>query len=408
MFSEPWTPSASSQPIRKASTLQSFNAHAPVTFSGASSGDRFKTVPPPQAPNPSAYIMTIDPRLMPLGGASQAVVANHTLQDREPSIVHDRPGSSQEHAYPSNQSPSYPGVYPVRPLLDSQDQVLSTLSRYPISSPDFSWSEQHRAKRVRLGPHIGSRPTLPPVFARPELPESVTGITPQYDQASPNSFVLTPFSGNSIPNTPGTPGSSVGSEEVSARTASRINDVGTRQSTDLRRLSVSSLLSGPPGGYGSQRPALVRSLPFIRIDEEGSKVYGYDYGHPDLDVARNNDSIAVVPQSPVTVRGEMTPSASSPFTAGSEAPSPAPSKGAAFQRGGYYAEPVAIGIPKEFEPLPSDLTDNPMNLLYFHHFLNHTARVLTPHDCPDNPLKTILPKSLSYPCSSMKILLTGL
>lgn len=34
-----------------------------------------------------------------------------------------------------------------------------------------------------------------------------------------------------------------------------------------------------------------------------------------------------------------------------------------------------------------------MNMLYFHHFLNHTARILVPHDCSENPFKSILPQS---------------
>lgn len=34
-----------------------------------------------------------------------------------------------------------------------------------------------------------------------------------------------------------------------------------------------------------------------------------------------------------------------------------------------------------------------MNLLYFHHFIDHTARILVPHDCEKNPFRTILPGS---------------
>lgn len=34
-----------------------------------------------------------------------------------------------------------------------------------------------------------------------------------------------------------------------------------------------------------------------------------------------------------------------------------------------------------------------MNLLYFHHFLNHTARTLVAHECSDNPFREILPKN---------------
>lgn len=38
-----------------------------------------------------------------------------------------------------------------------------------------------------------------------------------------------------------------------------------------------------------------------------------------------------------------------------------------------------------------------MNLLYFHHFLNHTARILVPHDCSENPFRNILPQSNHHP-----------
>ena len=65
----------------------------------------------------------------------------------------------------------------------------------------------------------------------------------------------------------------------------------------------------------------------------------------------------------------------------------------AYDSDGYYADPVEIKIPRELEPLPEHLTENPMNLLYFHHFLNHTARVLIPGKCGENALRTILAKS---------------
>jgi hypothetical protein len=58
----------------------------------------------------------------------------------------------------------------------------------------------------------------------------------------------------------------------------------------------------------------------------------------------------------------------------------------------YYERRVEIWIPWKLEPLPPKLQQNPMNLLYFHHFLNHTARVLVPHDDPhSNPFCTVLP-----------------
>lgn len=64
----------------------------------------------------------------------------------------------------------------------------------------------------------------------------------------------------------------------------------------------------------------------------------------------------------------------------------------AFEPGGYYAQPVPIRIPKALEPLHPELNANPMNLLYFHHFINHTGRITVPHDCPDNPFRTVLPQ----------------
>ncbi|TDZ17708.1 hypothetical protein Cob_v009339 [Colletotrichum orbiculare MAFF 240422] len=56
-------------------------------------------------------------------------------------------------------------------------------------------------------------------------------------------------------------------------------------------------------------------------------------------------------------------------------------------------EPLPIRIPRSLHPLPSKLRDDSMNLLYFHHFLNHTAKVLVPYDDPkSNPFRTILPQ----------------
>lgn len=44
-----------------------------------------------------------------------------------------------------------------------------------------------------------------------------------------------------------------------------------------------------------------------------------------------------------------------------------------------------------------------MNLLYFHHFLNHTARILVPHDCERNPFRLILPESTFHLLHSVPI-----
>ena len=56
---------------------------------------------------------------------------------------------------------------------------------------------------------------------------------------------------------------------------------------------------------------------------------------------------------------------------------------------------VPYHIPRGLVPLPDILREKPVNLLYYHHFMNHTARTLITHDCPSNPFKMILPKSKS-------------
>lgn len=121
------------------------------------------------------------------------------------------------------------------------------------------------------------------------------------------------------------------------------------------------------------------------IADSASTTYGYDLGLPDLDTPRNNDSSAIAIYSPqnntISFDGETLHG-----NAESE------SKVMAFEKGGYYAKPVPIRISKSLEPLPALLMENQMNLIYFHHFLNHTARVLVPHDCERNPFRHILPQ----------------
>lgn len=184
---------------------------------------------------------------------------------------------------------------------------------------------------------------------------------------------------------------------------------GPNHDPEDRRISVSSLLSEDPSdppsrktsstsypmGFDQPLPELAPrrgSLHQRMISYCETETYGHDRGLTDWDLGRNNDTMAI--------NGGNTPSEHSDFEHwlnDSDLGIPEfgfrlESKDQAFNPGGYYASPVPIKIPKKLEPLPSTLTDNPMNLLYFHHFLNHTARILVPHDCPENPFKTILPK----------------
>lgn len=115
--------------------------------------------------------------------------------------------------------------------------------------------------------------------------------------------------------------------------------------------------------------------------------YGLDSGRPDRDLALNNDHAAIDINSAFDHANKLQGRAESgsPGTL-QETASP-----------GYYASPVPINIPRYLSPLPSTLLDNPINLMYFHHFVNHTSRMLVPHDCDRNPFISVLPASKSFP-----------
>ncbi|CAC9889295.1 unnamed protein product [Aureobasidium pullulans] len=147
--------------------------------------------------------------------------------------------------------------------------------------------------------------------------------------------------------------------------------------------------SGPAGDHASPRSSYDRFSGYRKV-EDGFTIYGYDYGLPDLDIPKNDDNGAINPQTPAA--SMQSPSLSDAAWSPSQLYE-SPLEKPAFERGGYYARPVPIRIPLELEPLPAQLSDSPMNLIYFHHFLNHTARILVPHDCPDNPLKSTLPRT---------------
>ncbi|KAL5336296.1 fungal-specific transcription factor domain-containing protein [Aspergillus crustosus] len=113
--------------------------------------------------------------------------------------------------------------------------------------------------------------------------------------------------------------------------------------------------------------------------------YGMDCGRPDGDLGNNDDHSAIDVNEALDMLPLQTTSRTS---------SPGNTSGdGTFRRNDYdyYALPVPINIPRYLSPLPSSLLKVPINLMYFHHFLNHTARVLVPHDCTDNPFSSVLP-----------------
>ncbi|CEJ56753.1 Putative C6 zinc finger domain protein [Penicillium brasilianum] len=115
--------------------------------------------------------------------------------------------------------------------------------------------------------------------------------------------------------------------------------------------------------------------------------YGLDSGRPDRDLTLNNDHAAIDINSAV---GKVN-SQSRDRESFSPTSFPGLSGVQTSDFSGYYASPVPINIPRYLSPLPSSLLKNPINLLYFHHFLNHTSKMLVPHDCDNNPFVSVLP-----------------
>ena len=272
------------------------------------------------------------------------------------------------------QPPPFGGL-PYPPSLVTQLSQSSYGTPPPTSVPagdEFRWSPQHSAKRVKLEPNRSPAAMhSSPVFAVPQYPAQF--------EPSPNSNHFTPHSISSIVNTPATPASSINSGSPYPQTQAQPLPLNVQQDApDLRRLSVKSLLSDPSEDY--DRPK------FSRAESQGYRTYGYDHGLADLDIPRNDDMNVVLPKSPDLRRASAAISEYSTSSGETDA------KQIAFEPGGYYAQPVPIKIPRFLEPLPDELLQNQMDLLYFHHFINHTGRILVPHDCPENPFRGILPQ----------------
>jgi hypothetical protein len=320
-----------------------------------------------------------------------------------------RPGAD----YPSPSisslaSPSFSGDSSL-PTHDSPSSMLPPFRPIPSVSPPtrtHTFSEEppsmmdHRSKRMRFGANgeISPMPGSPlPVDPSLDIPESKSSVG---DTRSPNLPFLTPYSPFNG-GTPLTPGSSSASDEYASRNSARSTSGFpphpttqlSREPPDIRRLSVSSLLADPQEETKPYRPS-PRQYP-ITSTVERTTTYGYDNGRPDLDLPKNDDANAIMIFSPPVSRENtmMDIKTDVEFDYSSEVEIGSRSRDMAFESGGYYSKPVPIKIPQSLEPLPPTLLENRMNLLYFHHFLNHTARILVPHDCEQNPFRMILPQS---------------
>ncbi|KAL4916063.1 fungal-specific transcription factor domain-containing protein [Aspergillus aurantiobrunneus] len=154
-----------------------------------------------------------------------------------------------------------------------------------------------------------------------------------------------------------------------------------------RSNSLYSGLSNKGAGFDEYR-GLTNSEKWHAYLTSVTDHYGIDCGRPDLDLGNNDDHSAIdVDDALDTIQSQMVSNVSSPrnHQAGKE-------RGISrVSKYDYYVSAVPVDIPRYLSPLPRSLLKVPINLMYFHHFLNHTARVLVPHDCGDNPFSSVLP-----------------
>jgi hypothetical protein len=201
-------------------------------------------------------------------------------------------------------------------------------------------------------------------------PPNTTSLT-SYNIESQSSSMVLAAPASSV-GTPLTPASSLSDDGYTKPYPAKTSPHGVQESPDLRRLSVSSLLSGPPGmAYHNERNSGPRSNPEVQDWSvqyqdvyQDTTTWGIDRGIKDLDIGKNDDMNAITGASPIAMRdhldlvldedGELMPIEFG-FGMGTN--------NTAFENVGYYDKPVAICIPRVLEPLPSKLLENPMNLL---------------------------------------------
>ena len=215
-------------------------------------------------------------------------------------------------------------------------------------------------------------------------------------QSAP-SKTFSPPHGGLIPPSPAA--SSNGSDDSQHLTARFISNAQPD-----RRMSIESLISGNSNQGSNSDAAFAGHMSGISNASTPKSSYGVDAGYPDLDMPRNDDKQALSGRAPV-----FSPGLNPMSSGGSQPPSNGQSTNYIESVRPFYKSPIDVKIPEELEPLPPILLNEPMNLLYFHHFISHTARILVPHDCSGNPFRKILPRSefrswLLYYCANAVML----
>ncbi|KAJ0422182.1 fungal-specific transcription factor domain-containing protein [Aspergillus carlsbadensis] len=256
----------------------------------------------------------------------------------------------------------------VRPALDAADFAMDDSPFRRGSMPDY---QQNLSGLPSTELEVSNAPAncalSPPNSHDATSPRSFdtslfTSGTPRDQGDSPDSFLAGILDGP--------PGDSI-----------RSNGHTRSYSSSARQYSIRPTLSQRPGLSTSERKwqTYLTSV---------TDHYGMDCGRSDLDLGRNDDHSAIdVSDALDVIQSQASSHASSPGSLQADKDRNAGDG----NKYAYYALPVPINIPRYLSPLPAALLKVPINLMYFHHFLNHTARVLVPHDCGDNPFSSVLP-----------------
>ena len=250
-------------------------------------------------------------------------------------------------------------------------------------------------KRARLSPPMSSNSDLHHQSTSQETIRMRVGAFPSTVRWPPQSLSrhsnCTPVNGISpVPSSPAP--SSTGSGE-SHQSRTRPSFLPQQD----RRMSIESLISGSSYTRSASESAVLGHVRNCSDSSFQTSYYGVDSGYPDFDVPSNNDQEAL---NDTASSFSATPFSTTSLGAASEnqhytLKSPVDTSYHLRRRQPFYNIPIEVKIPEDFEPLPPILLHQPMNLLYFHHFISHTGRILVPHDCSGNPFRKILPKSRS-------------
>ncbi|KAF1942681.1 hypothetical protein EJ02DRAFT_488232 [Clathrospora elynae] len=324
----------------------------------------------PPAMSPSKSTQVIDPSLM------------HMTPRRITSPLSLNPNSHHQDADTSPTSAPYSQTE-FQDMFAFPSHTVSIVEAFSYSNAGFTsvkagmlppqGSVDSPAKRQKYGHSVDS---------------PATTLSDSYSPNTGSPIPYSPYMAMSL-----TPNSSVGSEGPAPS-----QQDSALSPPNLRRVSVQSLINEVPGNGSRQYCAESERAWQYPITDSTFTTYGYDLGLPDQDTPKNNDYSAIVvfsPQGDTMNLDDYTPYGSAELRV----------KDMAFESGGYYAKLVPIRISKSLEPLPRLLMENQMNLLYFHHFLNHTARILVPHDCERNPFRQILPEMAVQDENIMNLLL---